>query len=539
MTTGLIYPNGRAVSTADVARVRASALAGALVRGEAPYGGARQAGTFLSEWRATLRSADADYLPDRDRLTARVRDLIRNDPVAASIPTRRVNSAVGTGWRRISRPDFETLGITRDAADILGRQIEREWRRYAQGVFFQADAERRLTFGQLLRVAAHHIIADGEALGVLEWDSAAQTKYKTRLRLIDPDRLSNPNGAPDTEWLRGGVERNANNEPWRYWIREGHPADLGSVRSFTWASRERFTFWGRPRVLHVFDATRAGQTRGVSRFVAVLKSMKGLAHFTDAQIEAAVLNALFIAFVKSSAGPDAVSESFTADDLVEWAGARDSAYGKSPISLTNGARIPVLGLGDEVSMQTSARDVSDFEPFSRALIRLTCACLGTTYEEGAMDYSNTNYSSAQAAAIPAWLETLALRDQLEPGLATPHHLAWLEEAFDRSIIVPPPGAPDFYDEPEAYAEGRWVAPGRGTIDPTKEVDAAAARIEAGISTLEKECMERGDDWEETVAQRKRELDYLAALGMQPPAGALAVAASAARQPEPPAQTRGS
>jgi lambda family phage portal protein len=531
MNTGLIYPNGRAVSTADVAKVRASAVAAALVRGDTHYNGARQAGTFLGEWRPSIRSADASYLPDRDRLTARVRDLTRNDPVASSIVTRRVNSAIGSGWRRTSRPDWRALGITREAAAELGRQIEGEWRRYAQGAFFQADAERRLTFGQLLRVAAHHVMVDGEALGLMEWDTEGLTRYATRLRLVDPDRLSNPNGAPDSETLRGGVEDNADGVPWRYWIREGHPADLGTVRSLTWTSRERFTAHGRPRVLHVFEATRAGQTRGVSRFVAVLKSMKGWSHLTDAQIEAAVLNALFIAFVKSSAGPAAVSESFTSDDLVDWAKGRDDAYGKSPISLTNGARIPVLGLGDEVEMQTTARDVSDYEPFTRAILRLTCACAGVTYEEGTMDYSQTNYSSARAAMIPAYQETLAMRGWIESGMATPHHLCWLEEAFDRGYIMPPPGAPDFYDAPEAYAEGRWVGPARGYVDPTKEIDAAAARIEAGVSTLEDECAEQGKDWEEVIEQRKIELDLLEELGLQPSAGALSLAAAAARQPE--------
>jgi len=536
--TGLLYPNGKPVTQGDVAMVRARSVASALVRGDAPYGGARQAGTFLSDWRPSLRSADADYLPDRDRLVARTRDLVRNDPVAGTIPHRRVNSAVGTGWRRSSRPDFETLGISREASRLLGRVIERKWAYYAYGAYYQIDAQRRLNFGQMMRVAGHHLIVDGESLALVEWDEDATTKYKTRLRMVDPDRLSNPNGFPDSPTLRGGVESDLNGVPFRYWIREGHPADLGNVQSLTWSPWERFTDHGRHRVLHAFDATRADQTRGVSRFIGAMKTQRGLQHFTDAQIEAAVLNALFIAFVKSSAGPDAVNESFSTEDLIDFATGRDEAYEKSPISLSNGARMPVLGLGDEVSMQTASRDVSDFEPFYRSVSRLTYSLLGATYEEGSMDFSQTNYSSARAAFIPAWQETLATRGILDSMIATPIFMCWLEEAFDRGEIVPPPGAPDFEDEPEAYADGRWVAPGRGYVDPTKEIDAAAARIEAGTSTLEIECAEQGLDWEEVMEQQKIENDKRAQLGLPPVFGALSLAAAASRQPEPPANRPG-
>jgi capsid protein len=58
---------------------------------------------------------------------------------------------------------------------------------------------------------------------------------------------------------------------------------------------------GRPQVLHAFDKLRAGQSRGVSRFVAALKTFRAF-KFTDATLEAATLNALFLGFVKSNAG---------------------------------------------------------------------------------------------------------------------------------------------------------------------------------------------------------------------------------------------
>jgi lambda family phage portal protein len=467
---------------------------------------ARRSGAFMANWRAGgLRSSDADWLPDRDDVIARSRDVARNEGVGASAGMRVVNSAVGFRWDLTPKPNWRALGISYEAARELGAQIGAQWEQYAYGIHFCPDAERTKTFGQLLRLSAAHIFHDGEALGLIEWADDEATQFQTRLRLVDPDRLSNPNGRPDGPTLRGGVEKSFAGVPQRYWIREGHPTDLGGVANMTWRPWERYsTTLGRPQVLHAFDQLRAGQSRGITRFVTVLKLFRSLSKYTEKTIEAAALNALFLGFVKSNAGPSAVKEGFEAEDVSAFAAERSDHYDENPVEV-DGVRFPVLGLDDEVQMQTTARDTSGFDGFTRSILRLIAAALGVTYEELSMDFSQTNYSSARAALLVAWKETLALRGLIEQQIAWPFFAAWLEEAFDIGVITAPAGAPDFYDAIDAYVDGRWRGPGRGHIDPTKEVLAAAARIEAGISTLEDECAEYdGSDWEEKLEQQARE-----------------------------------
>ena len=182
--------------------------------------------------------------------------------------------------------------------------------------------------------------------------------------------------------------------------------------------------------------------------------------------------------------------------------------------------MPVLGLDDEVQMQTTARDTTGFDAFTRAVLRLIASALGLTYEELSMDFSQTNYSSARAAMLIAWTETLALRGLIESQIAQPFHVAWLEEAFDSGMLKTPAGAPSFYEAMDAYAAGRWVGPGRGTIDPVKEIDAFTAKVEAGGGTLEDLCAELdGTDWEVIAEQRARERAKYAELGMAYPGDA--------------------
>lgn len=486
-------------------------------RAEQVNEGARRNGTFTRNWRPGLRSADTDWLYDRDEVIARSRDVGRNEGVGASASMRVVNAAVGYRWDFTSKPNWRLLGITFEQARELGAQIEALWETYAYGIHFTCDAERTLTFGQQLRLSAAHIFNDGEMVGLVEWAEDEPTRFKTRLRLVDPDRLSNPNGLPDSPTLRGGVQKNAAGAPIRYWIREGHPTDLGATPNMIWTPWERYaTNLGRPQVLHAFDKLRAGQTRGVTRFASVLKLFRSFSKFTDKTIEAAALNALFLGFVKSNAGPSAVKEGFEADEVATFAAEREEFYEENPVEV-EGVRFPVLGLDDEVQMQTTARDTSGFDGFTRAILRLIAAALGVTYEELSMDFSQTNYSSARAALLIAWKETLALRGLIEQQIAWPFFAAWLEEAFDNGALTIPAGAPDFHDAIDAYVEGRWRGPGRGHIDPTKEITAAAARIEAGISTLEDECADYdGSSWEEKLEQQARERARKAELGQPDP-----------------------
>ncbi len=479
-------------------------------RPERPYEAARRSGTFGGR-RLGLRSANADWLYDRDEVIAKARDVGRNDGVGASASMRVVNSAVGYRWDFTSKPNWRALGVSYEEARELGAQIDAQWEMYAYGIHFQSDAERTLTFGQQLRLSAAHIFNDGEMVGLVEWAEDEPTRFKTRLRIVDPDRLSQPNGLPEgavtTESgkITGGIECNFAGVPQRYWIREGHPTDLGVSANMTWNSWERYsTNLGRPQVLHAFDKLRAGQSRGVTRFASVLKLFHSLSTFTDKTLEAAALNALFLGFIKSNAGPSAVKEGFEAGDVADFAAEREDFYKENPVEVDD-VQFPVLGLDDEVQMQTTARDTSGFDGFTRAILRLIAAALGVTYEELSMDFSQTNYSSARAALLIAWKETLALRGLIEQQIAWPFFAAWLEEAFDIGVLQIPAGAPAFHDAIDAYVDGRWRGPGRGHIDPTKEIVAAAARIEAGISTLEDECAEYdGSDWTEKLEQQARE-----------------------------------
>lgn len=102
-------------------------------------------------------------------------------------------------------------------------------------------------------------------------------------------------------------------------------------------------------------------------------------------------------------------------------------------------------------------------------------------------------------------------------------------------------APGFYENRYAYLRARFIFGGRGWADPVKEAQAAGLRIEMGISTLEKECAEQGDDYEEIMDQRAIELRMASDRGLstaQPIAVALASAGQDKSDDEQPGASQG-
>src|SRR5690606_23996427 len=111
------------------------------------------------------------------------------------------------------------------------------------------------------------------------------------------------------------------------------------------------------------------------------------------------------------------------------------------------------------------------------------------------------------------------RMQFGSDFCTPIYALWLEEAIDKGIVQIPPGAPDFWEAYPAWVSCKWIGPSMGWIDPLKEADPVARRLELNITTLEAECAAQGEDFDDVLQQRARELKRMRELGLAPAAAA--------------------
>ena len=481
-----------------------------------PYAAADGYSQELSSWFPAIGSADSDYLWDRDTIVARTRDIVRNSGWASGATSRYLDNIIGSGWRLSSKPDYKALGQTPEWAAEWAEDVEGRWRLYAEDPDNWNDAARQDTVNGQLGLAFRHQLVDGEALAGALWDENKPFgRYATTIQIVDPDRLSNPYGRFDDPSLRAGVEINENGAPVAYHIRRAHPCDsLWRRDNWSWERVARETAWGRRQIIHAYDKERSGQTRGISKFAPILERLKMVDKYDKTELQAALINAIFAAFIESPFDHDLLEDALDTEKVTRYQQERAEFHNKRQISL-QGARIATLYPGEKFNMQSASRPAAQFGEFEKACLRNIASGVGLSYEQLSQDWSSTNYSSARASLLEVGRTFGRSRQRFGDQFATPIFILWLEEAISRGDVTLPAGAPDFYTAKAAYCRVRWIGPGRGWVDPVKEVQAAVMRMEAGISTLEDECAEQGKDWQETMVQQKREMDARARLGLPP------------------------
>jgi lambda family phage portal protein len=496
----------------DAATIQAARMGAMFDR--SPYRSASVTQQETYAWRPDLMSADSAVLPARELAGARADDIIRNDPHAVAGVMRLVDMLVGAGIRYSPKPNTRALGIDMTTKEgqhqrrDLAESLKSEWSLFASDPMKRCDAQRRLSMNGQWRRAARTMARRGEATGFLAWKRDAGARYATCVRWVDPDRLSNPNLRADSKTVRGGIEYDPDGVPLAYHVRTAHPGDWQfNVGAPSWERIVARTSWGRPVFIHGFEPEREDQSRAISPFAVLLTRLRMIGKHADSELASAAVNALFAAFMKSNLPVAEAAQAMTPVSPA-FADKRMDYYLKNPPTL-NGVRIPVFPIGDEMVLNSTPRQTTAFAAFQAAFLQSIAAALGVSYEQLSMDWSKVNYSSARAALNEVWRHIQTLFAVLVEHVIAPIHFAVIEEAFDRRYIVRPKGSPDFWDLPAAYLGARWIGPGRGYVDPTKEAEASNMRMDALTSTLEDESAEQGRDFEETLDQLQIEQEMLA------------------------------
>ena len=158
----------------------------------------------MVNWHPLSKSADSEILPKRKKITARTKDLARNNGWVAGGINKEVDAIIGSNFRPRAKPNWQVLGLSEDWAGEYKQRVDALWRADAEDPRHFQDLTRTQSISQLFGMAYRNYVLEGDAIAVLGWRSNRPTH--TVIRVVDPDLLSNPNDAEDTKTTRGGVE---------------------------------------------------------------------------------------------------------------------------------------------------------------------------------------------------------------------------------------------------------------------------------------------------------------------------------------------
>lgn len=458
------------------------------------YQGASKSKRSMKGWTTYDGDADADILLDLPDLRERSRDLVRNNPVASGAIKTKVTNVVGTGLSMQSRIDREKLGLTDDEADRMETDIEREWRLFWETK--DVDVARTLTGQMITRQAYQQTKENGDVFVLLPRVRRKNVPYNLKLQLIEADRVCNKNGVLDTERQAGGIKKDQYGAPVEYHILKNHPGNMYGATKMEWQVRKAFgEKTGLRNVIHLYQPTRPGQSRGVPDLAAVIEPLKQLGRYTEAEIMAAVVSGFFTTFIESEQGAGGF-------DYSNLAGETGQSSGDDDLKLGNGL-IMELNPGEKVHDSNPGRPNNSFDPFVTSILRQIGAGLEIPFEI-LVKHFTASYSAARAALLELWKYVLSERKWLTDNFLKIVYEVWMYEAVASGRIA----APGFFSDPavrQAYLGCEFTGPAKGQIDELKEVKAASQKVSTGFSTLSRETAElTGGDWEKNHKQQAKE-----------------------------------
>jgi lambda family phage portal protein len=484
----------------------------------------------LRGWNPLPGSADADLLPDLGTLYSRSRDMARNNGLMAGGMQTLRDNIVGATLRLCAMPDYKLLGWTREQAVAWTDVVEPKFRSWAETM--ECDAAQTLNLMGLTNQALGGALLNGDALALPMWIPRVGCKWNTRMMLVEADRLCTPLGMQYRPDLRGGVEFDSFGAPVAYHVLKQHPGDMfggllgvlaGSSAALIWERIPAYTAWGRRQVIHLHDKERTGQSRGKPLVTAVMRDFHMAGKYAGNELQASLANSLVAAFLESNMDQESAAQLFGDDPRAQWEASVGQA--QANIRQLKGAAVIPLPAGAKMTAFNPGRPNVAFAAFMENVEQRIAAGMNISRELLLKDFTKSNYSSARATLLEVWRYFLGRRRWLTDYWLKPVYELWLEEAVNAGEV----DAPDFYANKYAYCRARFIFGGKGWVDPVKEAQATVLRMGAHLSTLEKECAEQGEDFEEVLDQLAIERQMMIDRGLNPDAVLAATAAAATQQ----------
>ena len=438
-------------------------------------------GRNTAEWKTTGASANAEVAHAGTDLRNRSRDLDRNDPNAHKILSAFVNNVVGDGLR-----------ISFD--DKKAQQLWDQW-------ITECDTAHDLDFYGLTWLMVYGVALSGESLGRRR-PRMMRDKLTVPLQIqcLESDYIASVINRIEGDGSRivQGIQFDPLDRRVAYWLYPYHPGD-----AFGPLGAASFTPKAIPAedIAHMYEATRAGQVRGVPMLHAVMRVCHDLLEYDQSHLVNKRVQSNVCAVVT---GDDPDDQGFG----VEFAGADgddDKVRGLEP-----GAVILARN-GKTVSFNnpTQTQGYSEFKIDRKHDI----AAGGLTpYELASGDLSRVNYSSIRAGLIEYRRLVKSFRNRVVIPLWVNKVVRWFLDAAIASGEL----------QDKKYTH-KCHAPKFEEVDRLKEALANRQLLENGEASLQSLIRSNGDDPAVIWAERKADKDQAEKLGLPVPGTAVQVA----------------
>jgi capsid protein len=485
-------------------------------------GDIEQAQILTDQWTPGLWEADDAVMARRNESVARAQQTQRNDPMFAGHSRAERAAMFGSRLRLQWMPNSALLG--RDECNDmwameLADQVEDEW--YADNetpCYPYTDAAGRNTFTGNMHLLRSEFVGTGECMTAFErMENEEERPTPTAMAVLDSSRLVTPAEFLNSGSVKNGVRVDKNGAPKRWYVHKEHPTHFyrfsemnkkrnrreltpmarGTKKDYT-SYFENYS-WGKPRFVHSFDKTRAGQNRSLPDITPALPYIKAFSQLTTTAIQAAFRDAVFAMWMQSQ-DPAAIGQMYTndkhADPLRLYTGVHtrhqqmmNMHKTQQPIQMSGRELVPLLP-GTEIQTSRGGFDKSGQKEFNTALLTHVARAAEVDIPSYTGDWSQINFSGGRTGVIQTYQSRLYQANRMVQRHGTAYFMVWFEEKIAKGVFKMPPGVPSriraqlnfFYNNRAAFCSPTFVGPGRDHVDEIKGIKRWTTAIKGDLSS---------------------------------------------------------
>lgn len=430
-------------------------------------------------WSDSLNANAANSPEVRKTLRERARYQRDNDGHLSGLVEKIARDLVGSGPRlqvmlsAWSDPDF---GTQMEAAPGSAHKVELRFVEWC----------RRVGLARKLRVLHETRIIDGEAFALMITNPAApENEPSLDIKLYEADQIDTPFylGYDPLEFPGGLLDSAGNVATWH--ILKTHPG------SYVWAT-DPYGYDAVPASLmvHWMKQRRPGQIRGIPEITPGLNLYAYIRRYTLAVLGSAETAAKIAGILEVDTPPP--------DDSGDDPPAIEAM---DQVPIPRGALLTTYG---KVSQLKAEQPTTQYQAFKAEVLTEAGAALGAPRNHATNSSAEYNYSSGRLDHLPYERMIAVIRGDLREVVLDRIFRAWLYEATRI-----PGYLPDDLPPLEAWS-WEWHYDGFDSIDPLKDAKTDETNLRNGMTTLARVYARSGQDWEESMRQRAREI----ALGQQ-------------------------
>lgn len=330
------------------------------------------------------------------------------------------------------------------------------------------DAEGRTDFRGMTAAAVLAEIVDGEALFVAEHRGSTVWRQYPAEALDESDTRELSDGG----YVVAGVEFAANGTRRAYHFRPQRPTDL-------FPTAQESVRVPAEDVTHIFRQLGPGQVRGISQLAPILLTVNELDQALDAMLVGLKISSMFAGFVTDTTNMGGAGEAFPEAD-------------GGDISLEPGV-VRVLPGGTDIKF-AAPEQAKESIAFAKLTLGQIAAGLGVPQHLVDGDLSQANYSSLRAGLLPFRAKV----EQYVYHTLVPQFLNPVFRRFVTDEYVA--GRLDVADLTAAQ-KAEWLPPRPMQVDPQKDMEAARAALDMGLTSRRQAVAQLG--W--NVAELDREI----------------------------------